>query len=119
MHGNYVYSVSEDGATLTKCCGVDTCSAVVAQTTVNAPAHTVYGDDKEPKVTLTAGENTIVSNDAVYYELQDGSWVLLNAVPTDAGNYKAEINVNRILNKRFGVLFRQMRDCCSPCTTVG
>ena len=94
MHGNYVYSVSEDGATLTKYCGVDTCSAVVAQTTVNAPAHTVYGDDKEPKVTLTAGENTIVSNDAVYYELQDGSWVLLNAVPTDAGNYKAEINVD-------------------------
>ncbi|MCR4772275.1 MAG: S-layer homology domain-containing protein, partial [Oscillospiraceae bacterium] len=66
-----------------------------ATLTIAAPAHTVYGDGKDPKAVITDTYN--IQGDAVvsYYAVQGDAKTgkALSKAPTDAGRYWAEITL--------------------------
>lgn len=88
--GTAIYTVSSDGATCTVTC--EDCKRVLASCTIVAPTCTVYGDGKSREATvLVDGEPVEDSIAFTYYQRVNDQWSKLEAAPTDAGTYRAEI----------------------------
>jgi len=88
--GTAIYTVSSDGATCTVTC--EDCKQILASCTIVAPTCTVYGDGKSCEATvLVDGEPVEDSIAFTYYQRVNDQWSKLEAAPTDAGTYRAEI----------------------------
>ena len=106
---DFTYSAS--GATVTATCSTDGCPLPdsKATVTVTAPAHTIYGDGKAATATLdglddfnTATGQSLLATSIQYYKAtkDDDTYTInsdaLTAVPTEAGDYIAEITLSDV-----------------------
>ena len=87
---NWSYEAS--GATVTATCantdgGHE--SSTTATLTINAPAHSVYGDGQSAEATVTGSIDGVTTPAIVYKKGAD----TLSAAPTDAGTYTANITL--------------------------
>ena len=89
-HGALLYTVSQDGATCTVSCSL--CQKVLETLTLLKPACKTYGDGKSCEVAVLVNDVLVTDiSDQVYFRWENGQWNKLEAAPTNAGTYRAEI----------------------------
>ena len=89
-HGALLYTVSQDGATCTVSCSL--CQEVLETLTLLTPACKTYGDGKSCEVAVLVNDVLVTDiSDQVYFRWENGQWNKLEAAPTNAGTYRAEI----------------------------
>lgn len=91
IHSKSVFTVSENGATVTVTCATATCGKVLETITLQAPAYRTYGESESPLATmLYNGETITLTQGVVYYIWENGQWSKLDEAPTNAGTYRVE-----------------------------
>ena len=91
IHSDEIFTVSENGATVTVTCATATCGKVLETNTLQAPAYRTYGESESPLATiLYNGETITPTQGVVYYIWENGQWSKLDAAPTNAGTYRVE-----------------------------